>query len=52
MSDLSHVLIHHTNDWCINSLCQRADTKLILCRPARLEPSSGHIPVKSCTLCE
>ena len=29
VSDLSYVLIHHTNDWCINRLCQRADTKLI-----------------------
>ena len=29
VSDLSCALIHHTNDWCINRLCQRADTKLI-----------------------
>jgi hypothetical protein len=30
VSDLSHVLIHHTFDWCIHGLCQRADTKLNL----------------------
>ena len=41
MSDLSYVSMCHTNDWCINRLCQRADTRLTWCRPAPKHLSGG-----------
>ena len=44
MSDLSYVLIYHTNDWCINGLCQRADTRffyLVSARCGRSRPSGA-----------